>query len=1009
MSVFESTTRPSINQLVPAAYLRRERDCMDVTCRVLRADNQWGTGFLIARQLIITNNHVLPDKFTCKGAKAQFYYEEDRTPIEVDLDQESLFFTSKSPGPEADLTETCLDFTIVALRTIPESNELGDIYARSLSIFKEVIPARQEDEAFIIQHPKEVKKDASPNAYKKITRGVTKVIQVIRFSVHYDTKTDKGSSGGPVLNEKRQVYAIHRVGNCKKHTTCSQGVTIKAVVNFLSTEKDENGIVYLESIKKWIYNKETPKYAVAVYDFENAQKYEKLASSFFRPRAKRSPRIDRKETRENLKKAIVSYDAALKAYGQPSDTVLKAEVKKIQEKIELLLWQQMQVVKQEYLALYLPSSEDQVNPAFDLLNEPEEHIDTLREWVQFQEVQLKKDLFSLTNPTLHFLLAFIYEFVCRDTQKSAEWYFSLAQTYSRNKGNLFIIRACLDKAEELYPTIHEKPEFQQLNIAVQVKEKEISKKFHECLADIKRLSEDSTPFCYILYDKELSTKDWITKHLYGDLERVGACPLFDEKRDSNIPIFRFADAGINDADFILILCTPSLVKKNEQDNSIVKMEIDLYMNRLLDVDGKKDSSDKDLGKFKDIFLIREGNFSEAHPTLFTKPKSAFILVDPLSNYYFNSLKIFKEIKSLNEVDIELLQAGLRDDEGTANIYQKFANEGNKFAQQKLSELISRLQQLQSKTSPKINVSAVEAGAIVEGSIISSPVQVGTYIFNTAIAKNPGATAIRIFPSEDDPDIQENLKKWLDACGVLEKPSKVVEWQKKINQKEYVEQAIKRYEKVAIKGSKVAAEALGWCYENGVGVEKDNRQARWWYKFIKERAPQNPRDLAKLKKSTDSSLARLPSSVYQELEFQNQISDEGDFIPKKIIDLSQNLHNLHRVVSVRKEKQHRTRIPSIRVHPRPAQAKGLLQKESIEFPHPVSHVDSSFPKQIKDLTSSRSVSIGPHHYSSLRKKPTHATSTRREIARISAPVLMPSHGILAKKSEAERDSTNFQLS
>jgi endonuclease G len=68
-----------------------------------------GTGFLIAPQVLITNNHVLPDAATAAQATAQFHYEMDLSDAEVGptsyrLAPGALFFTS-----------IALDYTVVAV------------------------------------------------------------------------------------------------------------------------------------------------------------------------------------------------------------------------------------------------------------------------------------------------------------------------------------------------------------------------------------------------------------------------------------------------------------------------------------------------------------------------------------------------------------------------------------------------------------------------------------------------------------------------------------------------------------------------------------------------------------------------------------------------------------------------------------------------------------------------------------------------------------------------------
>lgn len=60
--------------------------------------NGGGTSFLIGRDLIMTNNHVLDSLEKARSAKALFFYHENaRDVVEVDLNPDDFFCTSPSP------------------------------------------------------------------------------------------------------------------------------------------------------------------------------------------------------------------------------------------------------------------------------------------------------------------------------------------------------------------------------------------------------------------------------------------------------------------------------------------------------------------------------------------------------------------------------------------------------------------------------------------------------------------------------------------------------------------------------------------------------------------------------------------------------------------------------------------------------------------------------------------------------------------------------------------------
>lgn len=234
--------------LMSVEVKRREGKCLDAVCRVMRSDDDYGTGFVIARRLIMTNNHVFPDKETCRGQKAQFFLEEGSRAIEVELDPDAFFVTSPTPGNEEPLTEKKLDFTIIALKEC-EDKAIRKIYKAPLSIFQAIFQPSEREEAFIIQHPKGEK--SSP-PYKQIPKEKTCLLEIGELTIHYNTSTKGGSSGGPVLDSLRRLYGLHRVGGCLEHSECNQGVLIKAIVAFLEKEIDpKSKQTYANVIKNW--------------------------------------------------------------------------------------------------------------------------------------------------------------------------------------------------------------------------------------------------------------------------------------------------------------------------------------------------------------------------------------------------------------------------------------------------------------------------------------------------------------------------------------------------------------------------------------------------------------------------------------------------------------------------------------------------------------------------------------------------------------------------------------
>src|SRR5690606_12613624 len=110
------------SDLFPIAHLQAGLDVSKAVCRIsIRSKSgqlqSYGTGFLVAPNLLLTNNHVLETPEAAMYAVAEFNYEDDvrfmpRDIISFRLDPEALF-----------ITDEALDFTLVAV----EENNQHDI------------------------------------------------------------------------------------------------------------------------------------------------------------------------------------------------------------------------------------------------------------------------------------------------------------------------------------------------------------------------------------------------------------------------------------------------------------------------------------------------------------------------------------------------------------------------------------------------------------------------------------------------------------------------------------------------------------------------------------------------------------------------------------------------------------------------------------------------------------------------------------------------------------------
>lgn len=183
------------DELQPVAYLERGSLAARAVARIEIGLRSYGTGFLIAPRVLITNNHVLPDKAAAAQARAQFRYELDLNDVEIGpvnyrLLPDELFFTLGD-----------LDYTVVAVEAVSQDGVTPLAQFGCLPLIEAVGKASEGEWLTIIQHPE--------GGRKQICVRENQLIKRDGDFLWYATDTTPGSSGSPVFNNDWYVVALH--------------------------------------------------------------------------------------------------------------------------------------------------------------------------------------------------------------------------------------------------------------------------------------------------------------------------------------------------------------------------------------------------------------------------------------------------------------------------------------------------------------------------------------------------------------------------------------------------------------------------------------------------------------------------------------------------------------------------------------------------------------------------------------------------------------------------------
>jgi endonuclease G len=155
------------------------------------------TGLLMPGQLLLTNYHVFPGKKYAFGYAANFGYLRDERGIQegsyFELDPDAFF-----------LEDEQYDFVIVSLKSIGLKGErLGSLGGTPLiENTGKILTGMPVN---IVQHP-----GGGPRQFAVSNNRLLDILPA--GYLHYETDTERGSSGSPVYNQDWELIALHHCG-----------------------------------------------------------------------------------------------------------------------------------------------------------------------------------------------------------------------------------------------------------------------------------------------------------------------------------------------------------------------------------------------------------------------------------------------------------------------------------------------------------------------------------------------------------------------------------------------------------------------------------------------------------------------------------------------------------------------------------------------------------------------------------------------------------------------------
>jgi hypothetical protein len=199
----------------------------------------FGTGFLVANDLVLTNFHVvephIKGQLDPSTIKCRFDYAvesgREAPGTTIDLAGGADWIVTCSPYSKFDPGDQGgspqigeLDFALLRLATAIGDQNVNGGKRGWISAANPVPSLAQGDIVFIVQHP-----EGTP---QKLAVGSALAANANATRIRYDASTDGGSSGSPCFNAKLELVALHHGGdpNYFRAATFNQGIPLGLIV-----------------------------------------------------------------------------------------------------------------------------------------------------------------------------------------------------------------------------------------------------------------------------------------------------------------------------------------------------------------------------------------------------------------------------------------------------------------------------------------------------------------------------------------------------------------------------------------------------------------------------------------------------------------------------------------------------------------------------------------------------------------------------------------------------------